>query len=125
MNQKHLEPGTFSLYFIGFIISVFLTILAFLLVNLQVKSDHLLIEHGLLTAIVIGLALVQLMVQLIFFLHLGQESKPRWNLIMVISTAGVIFILVVGSLWIMNHLNYNMTPDQMNQQIINDEGLHY
>ena len=33
---------------------------------------------------IIGLALIQAIVQLIFFLHVGQEAKPRWELIIFV-----------------------------------------
>jgi cytochrome o ubiquinol oxidase operon protein cyoD len=76
----------------------------------------------LLTAI-FTFAFLQLFVQLYFFLHLGQEEKPAWNLVFFIATVGVIFIVVAGSVWIMNHLNYNMTPQQMLHYVQNEQGF--
>ena len=52
-----------------------------------------------------ALAVAQLMVQLVFFLHLGTESKPRWNLTVVLFALMVVVILVFGSLWIMKNIN--------------------
>jgi len=34
----------------------------------------------------------------------------------------VVMILVGGSLWIMKNLNYRMTPEQMNQYMIDQNG---
>lgn len=62
-------------------------------------------------AVIITLALVQLIVQMVFFLHIGQEERPRWKLWAFISMFAVLMIVVVGSLWIMNNLNYNMGHD--------------
>ncbi len=54
------------------------------------------------------LAIVQATVQLIFFMHLGVEEKPRWNLITFWLLTLMVFVIVAGSIWIMYHLNYNM-----------------
>jgi cytochrome o ubiquinol oxidase operon protein cyoD len=105
-------------YITGFILSVVLTLFAYYLV---VNANYF--SHEVITVIILALAFAQLVVQLLFFLHMGKESKPRWNLIIFLSFASVIFIMVAGSLWIMNHLNYNMSPAQMGNFIIHDEGI--
>lgn len=102
-------------YSIGFVLSVVLTLTAYLLVVHQVYSGW-----GLAYAI-IGLALVQLLVQLLFFLHLGKENEPRWNVLIFDFTLLVVVILVIGSIWIMNNLHYNMTPQQAEQELLRDE----
>lgn len=89
-------------YIIGFILSIILTILPYYMV-----VNHLFEREALLGAIVI-LAILQLLVQLIFFLHLGDESKPRWNLITFVFAIIVVGVVVFGSIWIMNNLDYNM-----------------
>lgn len=109
--------GTTKVYVVGFGLSIVLTLLAYFLV-----TNHVLVG-GMLIGSIIGLAIVQMMVQLLFFLHLGQESKPHWNLVFFISTVSVILLVVVASLWIMNHLNYNMTPKDMNSYMIKEEGI--
>jgi cytochrome o ubiquinol oxidase operon protein cyoD len=118
MNHK----GTITSYIIGFILSLVLTFAAFIPVFLHQTSHHLSFSHELLLPLIIGLAFIQLVVQLVFFLHLGRESKPYFNLIFLFVTAGMIFIVVVGSLWIMTHLNYNMSPEKMNTYLMKDEG---
>ncbi len=109
--------STLNSYITGFVLSVAFTLLAYFVVvsNLAIGA--------VLIAIIIGLAVAQVIVQLLFFLHIGQESKPRWNLTFFLSTASIVFLIVVASLWIMNHLNYNMTSQNMNQQIIKGEGM--
>lgn len=116
MSQTQNHGSIFS-YILGFLISLILTLLAYILIVGQFAST------GILIIILIVLALIQLIVQLIFFLHLGQESKPRWHLTFFISAVGIILLIVIGSIWIMYHLNYNMTPAQMNQYLLNEEGI--
>lgn len=114
MNNK----GSSKPYIVGFVLSMLLTLLAYFFVTNQI------LHGGWLIAAIIGLALVQLMVQLLFFLHLGQESKPRWNFIFFLATVSLILLVVIGSLWIMNHLNYNMTPKEINTYMLKEEGMH-
>lgn len=104
------------LYVIGFVLSIILTLVAYILV-----VNHVMSGAGLV-AVIVGLAIIQLFVQLFFFLHLGEESKPRWNLMSLLFAAMVVIIVVFGSLWIMNNLNYNMMPD-MNKDIQTQKGF--
>lgn len=85
-------------YLWGFGLSLVLTLLAY---GLVVK--HLLAGPSLLTAI-IGLGLLQMVVQLHFFFHMGAEPKPRWNLMMFLFMALVLVVVVFGSLWIIYSL---------------------
>lgn len=116
-------------YIAGFIFSLGLTLAAFSLVWRHTQSDREVFSETFLFVWVGALAITQLIVQLVFFLHLGRESKPRWNLIVLSFAALVVVILVFGSLWIMYSLNYRhghkMTPEQVETNIINDEGIHH
>lgn len=106
-------------YIIGFILSIALTLLAFWLVMAHVFPTAIIIAD------IVGLAAIQVGVQLFFFLHLGRDSKPYWNVITLLFAAGVIVIIVGGSLWIMNNLNYNMmmSPEQMLHYMSENQGL--
>ena len=112
-----------STYIVGFGLSLFLSILAFGLTQLHISSSHVAVTHQVLLPALIGLALLQMIVQLVFFLHLVHEDSPRWNLIFFISTFGIITMVVVASIWIMDHLNYNMKPETMKEYIFHDEGI--
>lgn len=70
-----------------------------------------------LAAWLLILAGVQFVVQLVVFLHVGQESKPRWTMWSIIYTMLMLLIIVVASLWIMANMNYNMhmSPEQMQE----------
>ncbi|MBI5798725.1 MAG: cytochrome C oxidase subunit IV family protein, partial [Candidatus Yonathbacteria bacterium] len=74
-----------------------------------------------LVYVAVGFALAQLLIQVVFFLHLHKKSKPHWNLIVFIFTFFIVAVLVVGSLWVMYNLNYNMTgatPSNTNEGYI-------
>jgi cytochrome o ubiquinol oxidase operon protein cyoD len=109
--------GSVMSYSVGFGLSLALTLVAYISVTQDIASGWALIF------ILTGLALVQLLVQLLFFLHLGRESKPRWNFQVMLFAAGVVLIVVFGSLWIMKNLQYNHSKSLTPQEIIKDEGL--
>lgn len=96
--------GSLTSYLVGFFCSLLFTALSFGLVIGGILSGHALVY------VLIGLAVLQAGVQAVFFLHVGQESKPRWETITLCFTILVLFIIVVGSLWIMHDLNERMMP---------------
>ena len=63
-----------------------------------------------LACTIFGFALFVGLIQLIFFLHLGVESKPHWNTITFLFMVLLLVIVIGGSLWIMNNLDYNLMP---------------
>ncbi len=86
-------------YLLGFFLSLVLTLGAYLLVEKELLTGTTL----LLSIVFIGV--IQALVQLVLFLHLGREEKPRWNLGMFLFMVLVTSIVVLGSLWIMHNLN--------------------
>ncbi len=94
--------------FIGFIGSLILTLMAFLLV---VRPDFFHLDLGKDLLILLILAVLQTIVQSICFLNVWGEKGPRWNLLIYISTILIVLIIVVFTIWVMNHLNYNMMGD--------------
>lgn len=101
-------------YTIGLGYALLLTVAAFSLV-----WGHALHGAGLI-AVILSFAMVQLVVQLFFFLHLGRGEDGRWNLSLFCFTFFGILVVVVASVWIMAHLNSNMTMPQM-KQYTNDQ----
>ncbi|GAB4221873.1 MAG: cytochrome o ubiquinol oxidase subunit IV [Francisella sp.] len=108
MAKEHLYDqdtgaayGTYKSYIQGFVLSIVITTIAFALVGFKVLSPV-----ALCVAVMV-LALAQLFVQLVFFLHLSTDSKARWNLISAIFAAIIVFIIVAGTIWIMFDL-YDM-----------------
>ena len=111
--------GTLISYVSGFILSIALTLAAFFVV---IRPAFLHFDGGAVLTAILILALVQLVVQLVLFLHIGKESGPRWQLITFVFTFALVLILVVASLWIMTRLNYNMTPMQVDQYMQAQQG---
>lgn len=107
--SKSFRPTTTS-YVTGFILSLLLTLTAYFVVVNQVFVGWNLV------LLIMGLGVAQLIVQLLFFLHLGSEKKPHWNLIVFLFMLLVLVILVFGSLWIMNNLNYHMMSPQQTEE---------
>ena len=112
-------------YVAGFVLSVALTLAAFSLVWAYSASNSTIFSRGWLIAMLTMLAVVQLAVQVLFFLHLSTERRVRWNLNSALFTALVVVIVVVGSVWIMQNLNYNMdhSPQEQIQETELDEGI--
>lgn len=118
MSSPDAAPGSVRAYTVGFALSLLVTLVAY-----AIASGNL--AHGwTLIYILAGLALLQLFVQLVCFLHLGRESKPRWNLTVFAFAAMVVVIVVFGSLWIMKNLSYghDHPANASSQTIIQDEG---
>jgi len=107
-SDHDVGTGSVKTYLAGFLISLALTGTAFLLVKIHVDHQHTYPSDGFMMVSLVSLAVTQLFVQLVFFLHLGRESKPRWNAYALTFAVTVVVILVIGSLWIMSNLNYRM-----------------
>lgn len=90
---------------IGFLGSLVLTLIAYFII---VYPEVFHFSTNLAIAAIFTLALCQATVQLVFFLDIWGEEGPPWNLGVFISTAGIVFIIVAFSIWIMGHLNTNM-----------------
>ena len=65
-------------------------------------------SHAVVLGTVVAMAVVQIFVHLVYFLHMNTSSEARWNLVALVFTVLIIAIVVVGSLWIMYNLNINM-----------------
>lgn len=91
--------GTLKSYLIGFILSLLFTAASFFLVASRLFSGR-----GLIFTI-IGLGIVQAITQALFFLHVGRESKPRWESMLFLFMILVVLVVVLGTLWIMYDLN--------------------
>lgn len=102
--QKNEAKTDLKSYIWGFTLSVLLTLTAFFVVD-----QHLFLGDALFYT-VLGLGAVQTVIQLLLFLHLGDEPKPKWNLLTFCFMLTVLIVIVFGSLWIMYSLNYQMMP---------------
>ncbi len=127
-GNDHTMPdaaiGSITTYTVGFGLSILLTLIAFAVVGAQVLTGDKLV------ILLAALAIAQLLTQLVFFLHLGHESRPRWNLLVFSFMLLVVLIVAFGSLWIMHYLDYhhgghghNLSPQQTDQYIQKEEGI--
>lgn len=116
-NMRKQKIGSVVSYTIGFVLSLVFTLTAYYLVRAHVASGHMIYSHEFLIAAILTLAFAQCITQLFLFLHLGHESSPRWKLLIFLATFTLMLIIVLGSLWIMNHLNANMMPNMNNMQM--------
>lgn len=98
-GQAH---GSVKEYVIGLILSIVLTVPPFYIVMTDAMTG------GWATALILLCAVAQLFVQLIFFLHMNTSSEQMWNVTTAIFVVILVAILIVGSVWIMNHLDHNM-----------------
>lgn len=97
--------GSFKGYLIGFLLSVVLTAIPFWLV----MSGTL--GNAQATAIIITvLAAAQVVVHMVFFLHMDTKAEGGWTMMALIFTLIVVGITLAGSLWVMFHLTTNMMP---------------
>jgi cytochrome o ubiquinol oxidase operon protein cyoD len=92
-------------YLIGFLLSVLLTAIPFALVMTNAFADT-----RITAAIVTICAIVQIVVHMIYFLHMNTKSENGWTLMALIFTAILVVIVLAGSLWVMYHMNVNMMP---------------
>ncbi|NIZ03040.1 cytochrome o ubiquinol oxidase subunit IV [Thalassospira lucentensis] len=106
--------GTFNSYLIGFILSVILTAIPFWLV-----MDGVLDSKMATAAFVVALGVVQIIVHMVYFLHMNTKSEGGWNMLALIFTLVIVVIAVSGSLWVMYHMNINMMPKMDHEMIQN------
>ena len=97
------EHGSLNGYLIGFFVSVVLTIIPFWLVMGDVFSST---AATVLLILVLGVA--QIFVHLRYFLHIDTSSEGGWQLMALMFSMVLLVIVLVGSIWVMNHLHENM-----------------
>ncbi|MDJ0390602.1 cytochrome o ubiquinol oxidase subunit IV [Roseomonas sp. E05] len=97
--------GTLKGYLTGFILAVILTAIPFWLVMGEVFANPQVTAFA-----VMALAVVQVVVHMVYFLHMNSRSEGGWTMLALIFTLVVVAITLSGSLWVMYHLNANMMP---------------
>jgi cytochrome o ubiquinol oxidase operon protein cyoD len=97
-------------YMTGFVLSVILTAIPFWLVMGNVFD-----KPGTTAIVILAFAAVQIVVHMIYFLHLNAHSQGGWNMLALIFTIVLVVITLSGSLWVMFHLNHNMMPASMHE----------
>jgi cytochrome o ubiquinol oxidase subunit IV len=96
--------GSLRGYIIGYLSAIALTIAAF-----AVAPSASMAPFSIKAALAV-LAIAQMLVHLIFFLHINTAPAQKTNIMAFAATMLIIAIVVIGSMWIMGHLNHNMVP---------------
>ena len=109
-HDDHHDDGpvshsTFKGYMTGFVLAVILTAIPFWLV-----MGKVLVNTHTTSLIILGFAAVQIVVHMIYFLHMDAKSESGWNMLALIFTIVLVVITLAGSLWVMYHMNANMMP---------------
>ena len=102
------DHGSFKSYIMGFILAVILTAIPFWLV-----MGNVIPKSSTLGVVLLVFAAMQMVVHVVYFLHLNARSENGWNMLAFIFTGTLLFIVLSGSLWVMYHLNHNMMPGMM------------
>ncbi|URD60757.1 cytochrome o ubiquinol oxidase subunit IV [Sphingomonas sp. KRR8] len=97
--------GSRKSYLLGFALSAVLTLIPFWLVMTRPG-----VGATAIVLIVILLAIVQILVHTVSFLHVTTTGEGGWTLLAYTFTGVLLLITIIGSLWIMYHLNSNMMP---------------
>jgi cytochrome o ubiquinol oxidase operon protein cyoD len=101
-SEIHISLGG---YLTGFVLSVILTAIPFWLVMGKVFD-----KSGTTAMVLLALGAVQIVVHMVYFLHLNARSEGGWNMLALIFTLVLVVIALTGTLWVMFHLNSNMMP---------------
>ena len=92
-------------YMIGFVLSVILTAIPF---GLVMNTTHYGFTADTVLAAILALAVVQVFVHVVYFLHMDRSAEQRWNVLAFSFTVMILAIVVAGSIWIMHNATANM-----------------
>ena len=104
-HASEAPHGSMREYLIGFGLSVVLTAIPFWLVMAGVIANP---TVAALT--IVGFAIVQMLVHMVYFLHLNGKVEGGWTMMATIFTIVLVAIAITGSVWVMYHMNANMMP---------------
>jgi cytochrome o ubiquinol oxidase operon protein cyoD len=105
-DHEHGEGGahgTLKDYVIGFVLAVILTAIPFWLV-----MGDVLPSHQMTALAVMGLAVIQVIVHMIYFLHMNSRSEGGWTMLALVFTLIIVVITLAGSMWVMHNLDTHM-----------------
>jgi len=92
-------------YMIGFVLSIILTAVPF---GLVMNANHYGFGVDTVLAAILALAVVQVFVHVVYFLHMDRSAEQRWNVLAFSFTVMILAIVVAGSIWIMHNATSNM-----------------
>ena len=100
-------------YVIGLALALILTGVSF-----WVASTSTLWGPGVAVGLIV-LAIAQMGVHLVFFLHITSGPDNTNNVLALAFGVLIVFLVMIGTIWIMHHMNTNMGPEpnMMNLQM--------
>ena len=113
-HDDHADHGSLKSYAIGFLLSVILTAIPFWLVMAKVID-----KSSTMGLVLLGFAAVQVVVHMIYFLHMNAKAEGGWSMLALLFTVMVLVIMLAGSIWVMYHMNHNMMPGMMEHDMRN------
>jgi cytochrome o ubiquinol oxidase subunit IV len=113
-GDEHLEDGSVAQRVVGYLVGLGFAILL-TAVSFFVAGTDLVWQPSIPVALVV-LAIAQMGVHLVFFLHITTGPDNTNNVLALAFGVLIVFLVIGGSLWIMANLNHNMIPmDQLMQ----------
>jgi len=113
-GDEHVGGGSIALRVVGYLTGLGLAILL-TATSFFVAGTDLVWEPSIPVALVV-LAIAQMGVHLVFFLHITTGADNTNNVLALAFGVLIVMLVMGGSLWIMANLNHNMMPmDQIMQ----------
>ena len=112
-DESGAPHGTYKDYMTGFVLAVILTVIPFFLVMAR-PIDSV----GYTAAIVLVCAFAQILVHMVYFLHMTPKAEDGWLLLSTLFTIVLVVITLAGSLWTIFHLNRNMMPAGIEHEML-------
>ena len=117
-GHSHTDPhhadgaphGTLRDYVTGFALSAILTAIPFWLVMAQP------LDTGVTAALVVAFAMVQVVVHMVYFLHMSPKSDAGWTMVSLVFTIIVLVIAIAGTIWVMYNMDWYMMPGMITGQ---------
>ena len=106
-GDEHAGGSGYSaiqVYLLGLLLAVGLTVASF-----WVAGSDFVWGPGIPAAL-LALAVAQIGVHLVFFLHLGSGSDNTNNILALAFGVLIVFLVIAGSIWIIANLHDNMMP---------------
>jgi cytochrome o ubiquinol oxidase operon protein cyoD len=113
-GDEHVEGGSLALRVLGYLTGLGLAIVL-TATSFFVAGTDLVWQPSIPVALVV-LAIAQMGVHLVFFLHITTGADNTNNVLALAFGVLIVILVMGGSLWIMANLNHNMMPmDQLMQ----------
>jgi len=104
-HDDHAAHGSLRGYVTGFLLAAILTAIPFWIVMGDVFRSPV-----TAAVVVMAFAIAQILVHMVYFLHMSPKSEGGWTMLAMIFTVVLVVITLAGSFWVMFHLHANMTP---------------